>query len=164
MANDNLNKLEPLLKATGLLALALGICLGLADLMNWLRYPDREAFLAWAMYKEGGLPIDTPAAQAFVHRFPPPDNVDSRTITHVTKWRMRLEGGQALDAAFNYGQHDKSRTEYVATLEDVREWAAKSPYPWLSWVLALVGFIEVLGSEAIEWHRKRKSRASSDTR
>ena len=164
MSNDNLNRLQSFLKITGLLALALGVCLGLADLVGWLRYSDRDAFLQWAIYEESGLPIETLAAQAFVRRFPPPDTVDISTITHVTKWRLRLDGGLALDAAFNYGRREGSRTEYVATLGDVREWAAESSYPWLSWVLTLVGFIEVLGSEAIEWRGKRKSQASVETR
>ena len=68
-----------------------------------------------------------------------------------------------LDASFNYMRRDQSRTEYVATLEDVREWAAESFYPWLSWVLTFVGFIAVLGSEAIDWRGKRKSQALVET-
>ena len=49
-----------------------------------------------------------------------------------------------------------SRTEYVTTLGEVHEWAAESSYPWLSWVLTFIGFIEVVASEAIERRSKRK--------
>ena len=66
MSDHNLNKLESVLKVTGLLVLALGVGLGLADLGGWLRYSEREVFLQWAIHEESSLPIETLAAQAFM--------------------------------------------------------------------------------------------------
>ena len=159
-----MKKLETVLKVVGWVVLVAGVVLGYADLQGSLRYTDREAFVQWATELNSGLPMDTPAAQAFSKRFPPPDGEAIEGLTHVTKWKTQLDGGPILDASFNYMRRDQSRTRYVATLSDVREWATESRYPWLSWLLTTVGAVVVLVSEAIEWggDRKAEKRVPSD--
>lgn len=152
-----MKKLETLLTVVGLIVLAAGVVLGYADLRGSLRYPEREAFVRWATEEDVGLPIESSAAQAFIKHFPPPGGEEIESLTHVTKWKTQLEGGPVLDASFNYMRRDQSRTQYVATLSDVRGWASESRYPWLSWLLTAVGFIVVLASEVVEWDNERKT-------
>ena len=155
----NIKKIEWILKVTGVIVLGIGVLIGFANLMGWLRYDDREAFLHWALESQTGLSIAGPAGQAFMKRFPPPEGARSELITHITKMVVRAENGPVMQASFNYMHSDHSRTSFVATLADVREWAAESPYPWLSWVLMAVGFLEVLGSTVIQWWRERNKTA-----
>lgn len=93
--------------------------------------------------------MDTAPAQAFVARFPPDGEITD--ITHVTKLVIRPEGGGVHQASVNYMRRDSSRTTYVATLAEVREWASETPYPWFAWSLALLGFLVMLSSKALEW-------------
>ena len=161
MARSTLKTVERLLKVTGLAALGLGVVFGFGDLKGWLQHSDRQAFLEWAVRQESGLPIQHPAARAFIRRFPPLRLDDREAVTHVTKWKTRIENGPTLDAAFNYMRPDQSRTEYVATLPEVRVWAAESSYPWLSWIFTFVGFVEVLGSLALgRWTRPEGGRGA----
>lgn len=158
---SGLQKLRWWLKGTGLVALLAAVLLGLADLCGWLRYSRRTAFVQWAHHSQLGLPISEPAAQAFVVRFPPPEGVFLDQITHVTKLVQRIENGPALDMAFNFMLRDHRRTAYVATLAQVEGWAEESPYPWLAWVLTVIGFLEVAGGTAIEWHLERDGRQAA---
>ena len=149
------------LKLTALGVLGAAVFLQLADLVGWLEHEDRQIFLRWALQSQVGLPISDPGAQAFKDRFPPPPDARVSEITHVTKHVFRLPHGPqqtpgtVMEASFNYMHRDGSRTSYVATLPEVREWASESSYPWLSWVLALVGFTEVLSSTIIDWREAR---------
>ena len=156
--------LEWTLRITGLIVLGVGVIFGLADLRGWLRYDERQAFLQWTLESHTGMPISEPSAQAFMKQFPPPQEARVRDITHITKMVVRPSNGPVMQASFNYMHRDQSRTSHVATLADVREWAAESPYPWLAWSLALVGFLEVLGSTALQWRRERRSTAQKQFR
>lgn len=159
MRGTELRKLELTLRLTGIAVLGVGVLTGFADLKGWLRDGDREAFLQWALQSSVGMPIGQSSAQAFMKRFPPPEDARISDITHITKQVERPERGPVLQAAFNYMHSDHSRTAYVATLADVREWAAESPYPWVSWLLTVIGFLEVLGSTGIQWRRERSTTA-----
>jgi len=154
-SSQTTRRLSWFLKITGLLALAAAVILQFSDLKGWLHYPDRQAFLKWALESQGGLPISDPAAHAFVDRFPPPGSVRVTDITFVTKSVLKIENGPVMEASFNYLLRDQSKTSYVATLPEVREWANESSYPWLSWILAVVGLIEVLISAIMEWREER---------
>jgi hypothetical protein len=149
MNRSTLKTVERVLNVTGMIALGLGVVFGFGDLKGWFRHADRQAFLQWALHQESGLPIHDLAAQAFMGGFPPPSPSDLEIVTHVTKWKMRVEGRPVLEAAFKYMRSDQSRTEYVATLPQVREWATESSYPWLSWILTVIGFLEVLGGKIL---------------
>ena len=155
------------LKLTALGVLGAAVFLQLADLVGWLEHEDRQIFLRWALQSQVGLPISDPGAQAFKDNFPPPAAARVSEITHVTKHVIRLPStpqqatGTVMEALFNYLYRDGSRTSYVATLPEVREWASESSYPWLSWVLALIGFTEVLGSTIIEWREARLTARSA---
>jgi len=142
-------------KITGLVFLALGVLLGFADLKGCLNYPERGRFLHWALNSTVGLPVTESSAQAFIKRFPPPTDARPEEITHITKHVMRVENGPVSQASFNFMHGDTSRTSYVATLDEVRNWAGESRYPWLAWILTLLGFLEVLASAILEWHEKR---------
>ena len=143
-------RLAWILKITGLCVLGVGVFLQLADLLGWLRHEDRQIFLRWALQSRGGLPISDPGAQAFVARFPPPEGTWVSEITQVAKESYKLPNGPALEVLFSYMRIGGSKTSYVATLPEVREWASESWYPWLSWVLSCVGFTALLGSTIIQ--------------
>jgi hypothetical protein len=128
--------------------IVLGAAFLFANQMGWLRHADRSAFLHWALHEEIGLPIEAPAAQAFMRRFPPSSG-DRISVTHVTKFQTRLDNGPVLDACFCYMRADLSRTEYVATLSDVREWAAESSYGWWSLIFSVVGIAMLAGREVL---------------
>ncbi|MBI2359676.1 MAG: hypothetical protein HYV04_12380 [Deltaproteobacteria bacterium] len=160
--NSSVRTVERFLKITGLGALALTVFVNFAEARGWLRDANRQMLLEWALNDETGLPIEHPAARAFMNRFPPPAANDRNLITHVTKWKSRLENGPVLDATFNYMRHDRSRTNYVATLAEVREWAAESRYAELPWILGLIGFVEVAGSMILNrWIRVESQRRSN---
>ncbi|OFW14128.1 MAG: hypothetical protein A3F70_01360 [Acidobacteria bacterium RIFCSPLOWO2_12_FULL_67_14] len=131
-------------RATGLSVLALAVAVGFADLKGWLGYSDRRAFVEWAIQSDAPLPAGSAAGRAFMTRFPP-SLADRRLVTHVTTWKTSFADGPVLDASFNYMRRDESRTDYVATLPQVREWAAESRYGWLPWALTVIGFIPLLG-------------------
>jgi len=146
--------MKKFLKVTGLALLAFGVLLGFADLKGWLNYPEREKFLHWALNSPAGLPITNPSAQAFIKRFPPPNDARPAEITYITKHVMRVENGPVIQASFNFMHGDASRTSYIATLNEVQSWAKESRYPWLAWILTLFGFLEVLASTIWEWQDK----------
>lgn len=142
--------LKNFLKVTGLILLALGVVLGFADLKGCLNYPERGKFLYWALNSKVGLPVTESSAQAFIKRFPPPTDARPGEITHITKHVMRVENGPVSQASFNYMHGDTSRTSYVATFDEVRSWAGESRYPWIAWILTLLGFLEVLASTILK--------------
>jgi hypothetical protein len=84
-----------------------------------------------------------------MRRFPPADPADVERITHVTKMKTTVANGPVLNSAVNYKRRDQSRTSYVASLSEVRAWADESPYPWLSWILGVIGFVEIIAGESL---------------
>lgn len=146
-------------RVIGLTALALAVVLGFAVPKGWLGYGDRRAFLEWAIQSDAALPADSPPARVFMARFPP-SLADRRLVTHVTIWRTSFKEGPMIDASFTYIRRDQSRTEYVATLPQVREWAAESPYGWLPWTLTVLGFIALLGDAVVGLGSARRSGSS----
>ena len=123
-----MKRLAYVLKVLGFVTLAAGVIIGFGDLQGWFRYSEREAFVRWVQESQVGMPTEDPAAQAFMRRFPPPEDARSEQITHVTKHVMRLENGGVLQASINYMHRDHSRTRYVATLPEIREWASETLY------------------------------------
>ena len=149
-------KLRVFLKLTGLVILGIGVILGYANLQEWFRRPDRQAFVQWVLESQTGMPAQEAAARAFMRRFPPPEHSRPEEITHITKHVVRPQNGGVLQASVNYMHKDHSRTTYVATLPEIREWAAETSYGWLAWALTLLGFLEVLASAVLEWREKSK--------
>lgn len=96
------------------------------------------------------MSLDQPAAKEFMKKFPPPPGEKKENLTHLTKSVMKYEIGGTLNASVNYMRKDMSRTSHVATLEEIRYWTDETPYPWISWLITLVGFIELLGDFFIE--------------
>ncbi len=142
-------------RAVGLSALALAVLVGFADLQGWLGYADRRAFLDWAIQGDAPLPADTEPGRAFMTRFPPA-LVDRGYVTHVTRWKTSFADGPVVEALFNYQRRNGSATDYVATLPQVREWAAESPFAWLPWLLTVVGFIPLLGDALLAARAARR--------
>ena len=64
-------------------------------------------------------------------------------------------GGAILQASFNYMSADTSRSQDVATLAEVRSWAAESQYPWLSWCISVIGAVLTAGGTFIDWRVSR---------
>ena len=88
--------------------------------------------------------------------YPPPADNNSSEITHVTKNIIKFDKGPVQSASINYMHRDGSRTSFVATLDDVRQWAAQTSYPFLAWVLSVIGFAEVLIGFLIERYKARQ--------
>ena len=108
------------------------------------------------LHSKHGLSIESPGAKKFMKRFPPPEKSRPNEITHLTKSMTIHQMGGIQNAAINYMHIDGSRTAHVATLEDVKVWALKTNYEFWSWLLSLVGFLEVSGAFIIERLSKRK--------
>ena len=138
------------LNLTVLVLLGLSSLLGLADLLGYFEHPDRRAVLDWVLTSDAGMAIEESAAQAFMARFPPPPDARLPEITHLTKQPVRSQGGPVMMASINYMHADESRTTYIATLAEVREWAAESRVPWFAWALTFFGFLAALFSFLIE--------------
>jgi hypothetical protein len=51
---------------------------------------------------------------------------------------------------------DGSRTSFVATLDDVRQWAGQTSYRFVAWVLSVIGFAEVFSGFLIERYKARQ--------
>lgn len=135
--------------------MAIGLILHFANLKGWLLDENRIGFLNWILNSQVGLPIDNPAGVEFMKSFPPPPGTKGNDLTHVTKQVVRSQSGPVLMASINYMHRDGSRTEYIATLSDVRKWSEKTPYPWIAWFLTLFGFCEVLLSTLVERKTKK---------
>ncbi len=151
----NIKSIESKLKITGIIVLGIGVLIGFANLMGWLRYNDRKEFLNWARESTTGMSIKEPAGQAFMERFPPPEAERSIPIIGINMKTLSAGSGPHMQASIRYRCSDGSYTSFVATLPDVREWAAESPYHWLAWVLSAIGFLAVLGSYLIQRRRER---------
>ena len=147
------------LKIIGLLILASGIILNLANLNGMLKDKDRAEMLRWAMESKKGIPIENKAAKLFFKNFPPPqDRVED--LTHVTKTVVRQPGGGLpMMVCINYMHSDGTRTGCVASIEELRDWSNETPYPWLAWLLTLFGFCQVLLSTFFEF-KEHKSAGS----
>ncbi len=151
-----LHQIERLLIVTGLVFMMLGLVLGFLNLQGWLEDKDKTAVLNWVLTSSSGLQISHPGAKKFMHEFPPPLNAKRTEITHLTKHITKLENGLVQYAQINYMLSDLSRTSYVATLNDVRNWAAETSYNLWAWILSLIGFIEMASIFIIQYvHRKR---------
>ena len=138
------------LKVIGLVILGFGVITGYGNLRGWFHSTERQEFLRWALESDVGMAIEHPSAQAFIRRFPPPENARPEEITHVTKNVVRMSSGEVLQASFNYMHRDHSRTTDVATLREIQAWVAETTYPWLAWSLTLLGFLVVLGSTVFD--------------
>ena len=130
--------------------MAVGLALGFADLRGWFRSAVREQVLNWALKSTVGLPLSEPGAVAFMKSFPPPSGEEPSNLTHLTKQVIRSQGGPVMMGSINYMRRDTTRTAYVATIDALRVWANETPYPWVSWVVTLFGFLEVLTSWVVE--------------
>lgn len=137
-------------KITGLFILGIGVIIGYGNLRGWFLHPERQEFLKWVLESDVGMPIEHPSARAFMRHFPPLEDARTEEITHVTKNVQRLENGGVLLASINYMHRDHSRTTYVATLPEIREWAAETTYPWLAWSLTLIGFFVVSATTVLD--------------
>jgi hypothetical protein len=156
MSKKNLKRISNFLKLTGMLAVALSLVLGLADLKGYLRNKNRMTILNWVLHSTSGISVGTPAAKEFIKQFPPPPGEQIDNLTQLTKNIIRQEHGGIYNASINYMRKDQTRTSFVATLDDVRKWASKTPYPWIAWWLTLIGFIELAGN----WFIERKLKGS----
>lgn len=87
--------------------------------------------------------------------YPPPADSNSSEITHITKNVMKFDKGPVQSAFINYMHRDGSRTSFVATLDDVRHWAEQTSYPFIAWVLSVIGFLEVLFGFLIERYKAK---------
>ena len=141
-------------KVTGLALVALAILLGFGNLQGWFRHHRRVEFLHWVLESNLGMPIDAPPAIEFIKKFPPSAGAQMSPIVYVHKMQIVSEGGPPMAASINYIHADGSQTSYVATLDQVREWASESRYPWLAWVLATFGFVQLLVNTVLEWGQK----------
>ena len=142
------------LKVAGIVCLGLASVLGLADLLGYFEYGDRNVVLDWVLTSGSGLPIDESAARAFMARFPPPSGARPLEITHLVKQVIRTQGGPVMNASINYMHADESRTTAVATLAEVRKWAGEDRW-WLRfawWILGFLGFVEVLARTLFKRH------------
>jgi hypothetical protein len=110
-----------------------------------------------------GLSIRNPGSKKFMKRFPPPENSRPNEITHLVKSATIYQLGGMQNASINYMHSDGSRTAHVATLNDVKAWAKKTNYELLSWLLSLLGFLEMMGAFIIERILKRKKITSQFT-
>ena len=139
------------IQISGLIIMAIGIFIGFGNLRGWFKKTDRVEFLRWVIEEPAGMPIDAPAAREFMSKFPPPKDARVNEITHVTKQTIKSAGGPPMSASINYMHRDGTRTIYVATLEQVREWASESSYPWVAWVVTVIGFIPTLLATFFGW-------------
>jgi len=139
-----LKKLKQAFKVIGILVLAVGLILQFANLKGWLHHKERIDFLKWIKESQKGMPVNELPAKSFMNRFPPPSNSQPSEITHITKNVIHLENGLIYQAQINYMHRDHSRTNYVATLDDVQKWADESEYPWMVFYIMLIGFIVTL--------------------
>jgi hypothetical protein len=160
---DTAKKIEMFLKISGLLILLSGVVIGLANLKGWLKDKDKVAVLEWVMNSKHGMVIKNPGAKKFMKRFPPPKNSRPNGITHLVKSATIHQLGGMQNASINYMHDDGSRTAHVATLNDVKAWATTTNYEMLSWLLSLLGFIEMMGAFTIELILKRKKITSQFT-
>lgn len=139
------------IQISGLIIIAIGIIMGFGNLRGWFKKGDRVEFLRWVMEEPAGMPFDAPAAREFMRKFPPPKDARVNEITHITKQTINSAGGPPMSASINYMHRDGTRTTYMATLEQVRDWARESSYPWAAWEVTVVGFIPTLLATLIGW-------------
>lgn len=151
------NRIELILKTTGMMALAFGVVLGFCDLMGWLTDEDKAAVAQWMLTSQMGLSVEHSGANKFMKAFPPPDSTRQHEVTHLTKHVITLENGPVQNASINYMYRDRTRSKYVATLPEVIEWSRKTWYPFLAWVLSFIGFLEVAGGFLFELWRGKKT-------
>ena len=150
--------LSSVLKITGIVAIALGIILQFADLKGYLNDKNRMEILNWILHSNTGLSLEHPAAKKFIKKFPPASEEKIANLTHLTKNVIRQENGGIYNASINYMRTDHTRTNFVATLDDVRKWASETPYQWIAWWVTLVGFIELVGNWIIDKKLKTHNR------
>lgn len=150
MSKKKLKRISNLLKITGLFAVALSLSLQFADLKGYLKNKNRMEVLNWVLNSKSGLSLATSAGKEFIKQFPPPSGEQIDNLTYLTKNVLQQEHGGIYNASINYMRRDLTRTNFVATLDDVRIWASESPYSWFAWWFALIGFIELAGNWLIE--------------
>lgn len=139
-----------MLKLTGIITIGIGLILGFTDLKGYLKNKHRIEIINWVLNSNTGMSLEQPAAKEFMKKFPPPSGEKEKNLTHLTKSVMKYEIGGISSASVNYMRKDTYRTSHVATLEEIRNWANETPYPWISWWITLVGFVALIGDFIIE--------------
>lgn len=147
---DKMKKVLNLLKIFGMIVVAIGLMLGFADLKGFLKDKKKIEILNWVLHSNSGMSLELPAAKEFMKKFPPPQDEDVENLTHLAKSVMKYEIGGILNASVNYMRKDLTRTGHVATLPEIHNWAAETPYSWISWWVTLVGFIGLIETWYIE--------------
>ena len=130
------------LKLTGLVLGFVGIVAAFLDLLGV--FDDKEKLALARMIRESGegIPRTTAGFERFMKEFPPPPGVDAATVTHIVLDRLVTHDQFPISITVRYLAADQ-RTLPVASYEDVRRWSEKTPFGWMSWVIAAVGFFTV---------------------
>ena len=145
----------------GIVATAVGVSLGLCNLLGIFEHSDRRAMLQWTLSDAiAGLKLDDPRAIAFMSRFPPPRT--DKKLLGVSKNTQRVTGGPIFAATIGYVAEDGERL-FVATLEDVRGWSAETPYPWLSWLLTTIGMLVTVSAFVVGYRTDRRKKVPDST-
>ena len=140
-----------ILKISGIIILGTGVILQFLDLNCFFIDKDKAYVVEWASNSKVGLSIEHPGAKKFCKAFPLPSDAPQKEITHLTKQIINSSlGGKSMMVSVNYMYSDTSRSSYVANLEEIKEWATKTPYPWIAWTFSFIGFLEVALSYFLE--------------
>lgn len=135
----------------------LGLVFQFANLQGCYRHEARQAFLGWVAESKVGLPMETPAAVAFASRFPSPRTPIRQRPTHVTKTVLATADGAIMSAQFNYMYANESRSEHVASIDEVRAWAAETGYEWWAFWATAIGLIGMVASSGLDWREHLKA-------
>ena len=137
------------LKAVGLGLGGLGLLAAFLNILGCFADKERKQLCELIRTSEQVIPAQTPGFKAFLAEFPPPQGVSCISVSHIVKQVLQTHDKFPLSITLRY-LADGKRTEAVASYEDVRRWAEKTVYGWLSWVIAAIGWCTVVAVELIE--------------
>ena len=130
----------------GLAVGLVGLVLSLLNLLGCFRSKKRVHFLKCVRESKEGIPRQTPGFDEFLRSFPPPGDLAS--VSHVVRDVVQTHDQYPISITLRY-LAGGTRSEPVAAQEDVRRWAEKTKYRWLSWLIAFAGWVVVAVAQLI---------------
>ena len=128
------------IKLLGVIVNFLGIIVTFAYLMGYFTDDEKLSFAGLVMNSKTTIARNTPGFEKFLAAFPPPENVDPSSVTHIADKELKWDSDSNVGSSVAYIANG-NRTLQVARFDQVKDWASSTFYGWLSLVIVTLGWV-----------------------
>ena len=147
------------IKLLGIIVAFLGIIAACAHLMGYFADEEKLSFADLVMNSKTTIARNTPVFEKFLAAFPPPEDVDPSSVTHIADKELKWDSESNVGSSVAYIA-DGKRTLQVARFDQVKDWASSTFYGWLSLgIIVIVWVIEVIVMISENMHDRKHQNA-----